>query len=210
MTHSGQKCRFCGEGKLVEEVYSKTIKMGRSNFLVEGLHQFKCNVCDSVVTNAQQYERNSDLIEAAEQGTSAFVSIGMLREFREKYDLSQKEASILIGAGEGAFGKYESGGKLSRPTAKLIRVALKIPEVVEFLAREENIELHCDAILKTENAWELQVIAMDAVPNLNWVEETRRAIAHAKPHIVTTSSNDEIFELDRAILREDSWRLAAV
>lgn len=132
-------CEYCGEGQMVEEIFSQTLRSGRANLTVDGLHQCRCNVCDTIVTSAAQFESNAKLIEVAEKTASCYVSVGMLKQFREKYSLTQKEAGRLIGAGEAAFGKYETGARLSAPTAKLIRVALALPEVVELLAREEGL-----------------------------------------------------------------------
>ena len=137
-------CRYCHEGKMFNEIYDETFKFGRSSLFVEGLVRWRCNSCDSVMTNASQIEHNSELIEAVQQASPAFVSLGTLREFREKYNLTQRDASKLIGAGEGAFGKYESGEKLSAPTAKLIRVALALPEAAQQLAREAGMSLDFD------------------------------------------------------------------
>lgn len=135
------KCEYCDDGHMVEEVFSQTQRSGRAKLTVDGLHQCRCDVCDTVVTTSAQFESNATLIEAAEKNASGYVSVGMLKQFREKYSLTQKEAGKLIGAGEGAFGKYETGARLSAPTAKLIRVALALPEVVELLAREEGFHL---------------------------------------------------------------------
>jgi len=126
---------------MVEEMYSQNVKSGRSALFVEGLLRWHCDTCDSMMTSASQFESNADTLRAAERKSSAYVSRPMLREFREKYSLSQRDAGRLIGAGEAAFGKYETGARLAAPTAKLIRIALAIPEAARMLAEEENIEI---------------------------------------------------------------------
>ncbi len=135
-------CRYCGEGTMTEEIFSETIKSGRSNLLVSGLLRWRCSNCDSVMTDAEQFASNATSLQAAEQASPAFVSRPMLREFREKYSLSQREAGLVIGAGEAAFGKYESGSRISAPTAKLIRVALAFPAVARMLIEEEGIDVN--------------------------------------------------------------------
>lgn len=126
---------------MVEEAYSDVLKHGRSSLEVSGLLHFRCNDCESMMTTAQQFEHNTEIIRAAEKRTPGYVSPAMLREFREKYGLSQRTAGRLIGAGEGAFGKYETGSNLSVPTAKLIRAALLFPEVARMLGEEEEIAI---------------------------------------------------------------------
>jgi putative zinc finger/helix-turn-helix YgiT family protein len=130
---------------MVEELYSQNIKSGRASLFVDGLLCWHCDTCDSVMTSAAQFESNADALRLAEKKSSAYISLSMLREFREKYAVSQRDAGRLIGAGEAAFGKYESGGRLAAPTAKLIRVALAFPDVAKMLAEEENIEIDVDS-----------------------------------------------------------------
>jgi putative zinc finger/helix-turn-helix YgiT family protein len=133
------KCRYCETGNMEEETYSQKIRSGRAAVFVGELSKWHCLNCGSEMTDAVQFERNMDLIENAQKKTTTFISLGMLREFRERYNLSQREASKLIGAGGGSFGKYESGQGISGPTAKLIRVGLKFPDVIHMLASEEGI-----------------------------------------------------------------------
>ena len=134
-------CNYCEEGHLVNESYSQVVKFGRSVLTVAGLSRMRCSACDSVISTGEQYDNNAELVRAAEQRNPGYLSPAMLREFREKNGLSQRMAGKLLGVGAGAFGKYETGSKLSAPTAKLIRAALAIPEVVSFLAHEINFEL---------------------------------------------------------------------
>lgn len=133
------KCRYCEVGNMVEQTYSQRIRSGRAAIFVDGLSKWHCSSCESEMTDAVQFERNSDLIENSQKEATTFISIGMLHEFRERYGLSQRDAGKLVGAGESSFGKYESGQGISGPTAKLIRVGLRFPEVVHMLANEEKI-----------------------------------------------------------------------
>eukprot|EP01034_Spumella_vulgaris_P039365 gene39365-48643_t len=73
------------------------------------------------MTTPLQFESNAKAIETAERQSSV--------------------AGLLVGAGEAAFGKYETGAHPSTPTAKLIRVALAVPGVVDYLAYEEGLVL---------------------------------------------------------------------
>ncbi len=135
------ECNYCDAGRMVETTRDKTIQQGRSRLIVKGLVHWECESCGAVSTDAKQFVQNEQIVRNAELNTRGYVSIGMLREFREKYSLSQRAAGQLIGAGKSAFGKYESGHHLSAPTAKLIRVALALPEVVKILAKEEGLDI---------------------------------------------------------------------
>lgn len=180
-------CDYCDDGHMVEEAYSDVLKHGRSTLEVRGLLHFRCETCDSTMTNAQQYEHNLELIRAAEKCTPGYVSPAMLREFREKYGLSQRTAGRLIGAGEGAFGKYESGSNLSAPTAKLIRAALTFPEVARMLAEEESITITVAA----EEEW---------IPG----KFIFHSVAGTTP--VGKSVNDEFFVLGKKFTESSEWK----
>ncbi|PFH10575.1 putative zinc finger/helix-turn-helix YgiT family protein [Collimonas sp. PA-H2] len=134
-------CKYCDAGRMVEVSVDEHIKSGRAKLVVKGILQWQCDVCESVMTDAQQYTHNEKLVRDAENHKAGYITPAMLRDFREKYSLSQREAGRLIGAGKGAFGKYESGHHLSTPTAKLIRVALAVPEAARYLAVEEGVSI---------------------------------------------------------------------
>jgi putative zinc finger/helix-turn-helix YgiT family protein len=165
-------CRYCGEGKMVEQTFSRKIKSGRAMLSVEGLLKWQCSTCASEMTDARQFECNADSIELAEKRSSGYVTVGMLREFREQYSLSQRDASKLIGAGDGAFGKYEAGARLSAPTAKLIRAALAIPDVVKMLAHEEGFEL--PIVKKSHSNYDFDSSIQEALKEAqgSWMSDT--------------------------------------
>jgi len=137
-THNATKCRFCESGQMLETTSDKIIRHGRTKLIVNGLLSWTCSSCNTTRVDVRQHEINEKLIREAERNTKGYISTAMLKEFREKYSLSQRLAGLLIGAGKSAFGKYESGHHLSAPTAKLIRVALELPQVVMLLAKRRK------------------------------------------------------------------------
>lgn len=180
-------CDYCEEGHMAAEEYSETFKHGRSSLTVNKLLRCRCEFCDSTITTAQQFEHNSELVRAAEKQSPGYVSPAMLREFREKYGVSQRTAGRLIGVGEGAFGKYETGSNLAAPTAKLIRAALAYPEVAKMLAEEEGITL----AIPTEEEW-----------------KPGRFVFHSTvgKNPIAKSVNDEFFVLGKKIAESSDWK----
>lgn len=134
-------CLFCDGGVMSEETYAQTTKSGRINLRVEGLRQFKCDTCESILVDDEQTSSNQAKIRSREDEVMSYVTPSILREFREKYSLSQKDASKLIGAGAAAFGKYETGQRLAGPTARLVRILLDFPAAVKKLATAERLEV---------------------------------------------------------------------
>lgn len=159
MTMSNSKriaCAYCEGGNMHEVSVTQDVRAGRSKLVVSGILQWECDTCATVMTDGSQYAQNSKVVEAAEVAMSGYTTPAMLKHFREKYCLSQREASRLIGAGSSSFGKYESGSHLSKPCAKLIRVAMFVPEAARFLAHEEGIEIGSFPL--HDDVWDLEGI----------------------------------------------------
>jgi hypothetical protein len=55
--------------------------------------------------------------------------------------LTQRNASKLFGAGDSAFGKWESGQLPSGPAALLLQSAMHVPGVIQFLASLAQVEV---------------------------------------------------------------------
>lgn len=170
-------CPWCEIGTLVDEQYDDQIRFGRALLTVTGLLRQRCDECGGEMTDSTHIVHNSELIRAAERKSSCFVSPAMLRAFREKYALSQKEAGRLLGVGEGAFGKYETGSRLSAPTAKLIRVALHLPEAARLLGEEEGMEI---VEVQATNVWTGSMFRLDPVLKEIHGRECRNDVAYEK------------------------------
>lgn len=54
-------CRYCEEGMMTEEAYSRLF----GPITVDGLLHWRCNACDSVMTDSAQYETNWETVEKA-------------------------------------------------------------------------------------------------------------------------------------------------
>jgi len=187
------ECRYCEEGQMSEETFVENIKIGRANHSVNGLVHYRCNVCDSVMTSAEQYEYNFDLIKNAEKLSVNYVPIAALRDFRDRLCLSQRDAGKLIGVGEAAFGKYETGARLSAPTAKLIRVLSTFPEAVRMLADEEGIDI-AKTPAHAECKWTASVVPYSA----------------SRARQVPICENDDEYIPSSFIPPKSAWKTASV
>ncbi|ALV08250.1 type II TA system antitoxin MqsA family protein [Roseateles depolymerans] len=135
-------CPFCEADALTTVTYTHAVKAGRRTVQVPGCLQMVCGHCGEAVVPLSLYDLNHKRIEAALAQTPAAVSRGLLKRLRETYDLSQREASRLFGAGEAAFAKWESGqSDMSDPAALLVQCALEVPGVVEHLAKLAGVPL---------------------------------------------------------------------
>ncbi len=135
-------CPFCEADALTTVTYTHALKAGRRTIHVPDCQQMTCGNCGESVVPLPMYDQNHQRIEAALAQTPAAVSRGLLKRLRETYDLSQRDASRLFGAGDGAFAKWESGqSDMSDPAALLVQCALHVPGVMEHLAKLAGIPL---------------------------------------------------------------------
>lgn len=149
---NAMKCLHCIDGTMQEESYSKAVKKGRKSFQVEGLKRFSCDACGGELITRAQFKENNRLVDdAVNRDTEQCVGTEDLRCFRVQYDLTQREASTLFGAGQSSFAKWESGQcAMSTPAALLVRCALDVPGVVLHLAALQGLALDHGANHSTE------------------------------------------------------------
>lgn len=141
MTNS-RVCPFCEEEAARVIEYSGKIKFGRKSVFVSGLKKVVCDHCGSESIPLEFHDKNTELIRDAASISGEIISVDILKTFREKWGLSQKDASLIFGAGVSSFGKWESRqSNISTPAALLIQVASKFPEVVSFLAKMADVDL---------------------------------------------------------------------
>lgn len=140
-------CPFCEEGITSEVEFSQEVRAGRKSMIVNGLKKRVCSQCQSESIPTALHDQNMDLVEAAQARAKNLVPTAGLRALREQWDLSQKTASMIFGAGPSSFGKWESGQtSMSTPAALLVKVALRFPLVVPYLAKLAGVSLGDAAI----------------------------------------------------------------
>jgi putative zinc finger/helix-turn-helix YgiT family protein len=144
-------CVFCGHLEVVEVVYDERVTAGRRKVAVTGLRKMECSSCGHEYVEQDQLSYNQSLIEATSV-TPGQVGIGLLRNLRDRWALTQRAASNLFGAGQNSFAKWESGQLPSGPTALLLQCAANVPGVVEYLARLNKATLpSCPELLDWED-----------------------------------------------------------
>ena len=151
VTDMKHTCVFCGHLEVVEVVYDERVTAGRRKVAVTGLRKMECSSCGHEYVEQDQLSYNQSLIEATSV-TPGQVGIGLLRNLRDRWALTQRAASNLFGAGQNSFAKWESGQLPSGPTALLLQCAANVPGVVEYLARLNKATLpSCPELLDWED-----------------------------------------------------------
>lgn len=138
-------CPFCQSDQTEEISYSEEVKIGRRKVRITDIKKMHCHACDSEFVSGALHDENLARTRTAIENTPGAVSPAMLRTYREDWNLSQKDASALFGAGSSAFAKWESGQtQPSTPSALLLQTAMKFPQVTTHLAQLADVKLSKD------------------------------------------------------------------
>lgn len=189
---SSEKCPVCESGEWQpksDDVH--LFRHGRKTHQVTELHYAICNKCGTRGYLPGQRKANRLLIQKYQETLRGYVSPSDVLAVREKYLLTQKQGNEIFGGGTQGFSKWERG--LTSPagtTARLIKLALKYPEVMDALAKEAGVEL-VEPIV-TRKASHVVVVSQRSAQQLCDID-------------VNFTSNDSSFEVEQD---DDLWPVA--
>lgn len=135
-------CAKCGSGAWSEITYSDTVDVRGLHVNVEGLRLNECTQCKRQWVSSEQRRHNDEVIKAAFVKTrdetrwrEGLLSGGEIQQVRERFGLSQRDASCIFGGGVNSFNKYESGEVLqSQAMDNLLRITFRTGDAaVDFL-----------------------------------------------------------------------------
>jgi HTH-type transcriptional regulator/antitoxin MqsA len=102
----------------------------------------RCSHCGKETVLASQMEENLRRRAARKEHYGLFLLGEDIFAFRRKYGLTQKAASRIFGKGIIAFSRYETEKSYpDESTTKLIRAAMRRPELLKELADESDVEI---------------------------------------------------------------------
>lgn len=135
-------CPVCAEGSLLNKISTERVEYGDSLLTVEGVSSSVCDACGAEVTSLDQSRVNKRLIIEARKEADNLLPGVAVKAQRNRYGITQREAAKIFGGGSVAFSKYESGDLAqSIPMDRLLRVAIAVPEAMEWLADYANVNL---------------------------------------------------------------------
>lgn len=127
-------CGFCEKGVLHEKVITREFERDGYVLVVPNYKVSGCDSCGAVVTSAQQARENQLAKNAAEAKRFGLLTGSDVKRIREKFRLSQADASTVFGGGPNAFYKYERSEVIvSKAMDLLLRVTDEIPEASAWL-----------------------------------------------------------------------------
>ncbi len=132
-------CSICGEGHVtchIDQVKSEY----RGKTALVHMHYKSCNVCGSDFAGADKSRLNKRSILAFRKAIDGLLTGAEICALRERYGISQKQASSLFGGGPVAFSKYENDDVAhSESMDKLLRLVLKSEFAFWTLAEQEGM-----------------------------------------------------------------------
>ena len=132
-------CSICGEGHVMGHIDQLGSEYRGKTALVP-MHYKSCNVCGSDFAGADESRLNKRSILAFRKAIDGLLTGVEICALRERYGISQKQASRLFGGGPVAFSKYENDDVAhSESMDKLLRLVLKSEFAFWALAEQEGM-----------------------------------------------------------------------
>lgn len=153
-------CPFCGNHTLETRFdHSFVFKHGRREHTVSDLARSVCTTveCLAAFFTPEQLDSNNQRVREYQSNLEDFISPAQVLELREKYDLTQIEASRIFGGGVNSFSRYERG--INSPSALSSRTMLRClrdPAFMEYLRSSPGDSSEHDSELSVrENSFDL-------------------------------------------------------
>jgi len=159
-------CAVCRAAALQEAFYSEKTAYGRRRPSVDGLRKTVCTECGHEFVTLDQHDLNQQQIERASAEVQFAVFPGLIRDIREMWGMTQRQAAKLFGAGDGSVAKWESGRPPSGPAALLLQCAANVPGTVEYLAKLASVPVSRQTVRTYDwnEAFEVLDVRLPATP----------------------------------------------
>lgn len=142
-----EMCPICDSGEFEpHDDGTHNFRHGRKTYIVKGLQYALCTACGTSGYLPGQRKANSKLIKEFQASLVDYISPSDVLSVREKYSLTQKQASQLFKGGVNGFSKWERGVAFpSAGTAMLMKVALASNEAMQTLVEIANVDFEVDS-----------------------------------------------------------------
>lgn len=145
----GEKCQICGSG-------GTEIVVGREEFVYKGnslfIDNYKktvCHNCGESTTDNESYERSIPLIRDFHRSVDGYLGGEEIKNIRKSFNMTQEEFSTLLGGGEKAFARYETGRVMqSKPMDNLLKILRVIPDAINIIHKTEEVKVEFKSEIK--------------------------------------------------------------
>jgi HTH-type transcriptional regulator/antitoxin MqsA len=188
-----ETCPICDSGEFrphSDGVFN--FRHGRKTYSVENQKYAVCTECGTSGYLPGQRRENTNSIKKFQASLTDYISPSDVLSVREKYNLTQKQASQLFKGGVNGFSKWERGIAFpSAGTAMLLKVALESSDAIRTLAKVANVD------------FAIEIPGQDATPSL----EDSKAVPLVVIQCTHNEYRDEVVDNDIENDSETKWNL---
>lgn len=133
------KCQICGSENTEVVSGTEIFEYKGHKIEVPGYTKIVCHNCGEDVADPESVEKSMPVLRDAQRTIDGFLTSKEIRKIRKALNMSQDEISVILGGGEKAFARYETGKVLqSKSMDNLLRILREYPEVIKVLLPESE------------------------------------------------------------------------
>lgn len=204
------RCPLCDSSRVeVRRDLETTYRYLNQNHILQGQEHTVCLDCEGSFFAEGQLERNRERFFAFEKQIVKDIAPREVRELRERYLITQEEATRIFHCGSPtAFSKWERGDTApTGPTALLLRLALEDVATMQKLADRAGVKIDIPAAKAS-----VSKPVTSSTPNFffNWPELSallKESVNGIKGHSVrdVTLAKDQVWAVSRTGVPEPHY-----
>jgi HTH-type transcriptional regulator/antitoxin MqsA len=138
-----ERCQICGSDKIEVIIKDEEFKYKGYTLIISNYKSIACHTCGESIADKESYEKTIVLLRDFHRRTDGFLSSEEIKSIRKSFNMTQDEFSDLLGGGEKAFARYETGKVMqSKPMDNLLRILKEIPEAIDVLKEKTSTKHH--------------------------------------------------------------------
>ena len=146
-----EKCQVCGSKNTKIVTQTEEFEYKGKTIEVKNYRKTVCNNCGEAVPDEGSVNRSIPILRDAQRTIDGFLTGNEIKTIRTSFNMTQDDFSTLLGGGEKAFARYETGKVLqSKPMDNLLRILHDCPEGIHILKKDYPKHNHCIDVEETE------------------------------------------------------------
>jgi len=127
-------CPVCGSENIHENISSKTFSYKGKSVSFDGFISYDCNNCGESFPDETQLDEIEPKLRDFHREVDGLLTPAEIKSIRKKLGFSQEAFGNVLGGGEKAFARYETGTVTqSKPMDNLLRIIQVNPTALEII-----------------------------------------------------------------------------
>ncbi|MBN2436274.1 MAG: type II toxin-antitoxin system MqsA family antitoxin [Spirochaetes bacterium] len=146
----GSVCQVCGSENTELVVQDQEFSYKGHTLVIKDYQSTLCHNCGESIEENESYEKSIPLLRDFHRSVDGYLTGNEIRTIRKSFNMTQDEFSSVLGGGEKAFARYETGRVMqSKPMDNLLRILRDFPESISTLAAKSTLD-GCSFICEDE------------------------------------------------------------